>query len=396
MNVTQILKALGILAIIGSGISFLLEGWGNLTGILKFAVYFLFITVLYASSEFSSLSSFKNIFASLFLGLAPTIYAQLGSFILDQSEKIPAHAMSFSPLRLEEGSPVILITVTSILLLVPMTVRAVKILQSSLVLADVSYLVVSGLVFLLPMRSSGYHAIVVLVLISLFYLLNRKVTLLQLSEKGMMVRLSGLLFFIGRASLYETTEVFYSAICFVFSLLLLKFTSDRDKDYSKIFYITGYVFLVAAVRFLLSGFDIKDLNLNYLLTIGSIIFMIVSVRTAPGIGIGFASFLAWWELIMAFILPSRDFIPGLPSLLIPLILILVSLREKLKVGFLNGAGLFTLTLIWHLIALIRFPETNIWIFLALCGLILLGLGTLIEKYKTAIGASFDKIMEDLK
>lgn len=398
MNTISLLRILGILAIVGSGISFLFEGWSNLTDLGKYLLFFAFVSIIFLFSETTRKKDFSLILSSLFIILIPAIFAQLGSFGLDQMHQISERVTTFLPLQTRDAAPVLLTTVTSVLLLIPMIFRSLIRLGSSHRMVDLTYFILSGSLFLIPNRGSLFHALILLGLFLSMAGIHRWVRMDSLAtEYGFALRSAVIFVFLGRACLYEVDDVLIAFVYFLLALIFLTLLPESLKrlKLDKLAIGVGFVFMIFASKKILLSMNVNDATLSFIFTANLLIFTIMLLKDTVRVGIGFVAFLCWWKMITSFLIGDETFIPGILSFIVPICLLVLSIYLKKRAGVLNGAGLVGVLILFHLIRIISFPETNVWIILGAIGLSLFALDLFFERYGAVVGAKYKNLMNDL-
>ncbi len=398
MNTISLLRILGILAILGAGISFLFEGWSNLTDLGKYLLFFAFISSIFLFSETTRKKDFSLILTSLFIVLTPAIFAQLGSFGFDQMHRVSEKVTTFLPMHTFNATPVLLTTVTSVLLLIPMTFRSLVRLGSSRPLVDVTYFMLSGSLFLIPDRGSLFHALILLGLVLSMAGIHRYVRMESLApDYGTALRSAVIFIFLGRACLYEVDDVLIALIYFLLALIFLKLLPEILKrwELEKLAMGMGFLFMLLASKRFMVSLNINDATLSFIFTATLLIFTIMFFKETVRIGIGFIAFLCWWKITTSFLTEDETFIPGMLSFIVPICLLTLSIYLKKRAGVLNGAGLVGVLILFHLIRIINFPETNVWMIFGAIGLSLFALDLFFERYGALVGAKYKNLMNDL-
>lgn len=399
MKTTHILRTLGALAILGAGVSFLFEGWANLTGISKYVLFFSFVSALYVGSLITKAESISRTLSGLFITLSAALFAQLGSFILDQSDRIPDEALIYSPVKLQHGSPITLLSVTSILLLIPMLRSAFKKLNEGHATSDTIFYVASGLIMLIPFRDSWFSLSGSATLLFLLFLdIQWKKEVWRYFQYSHLVKLTFILFFLGRSSLYEVDLVFGGYLIGLLSLFFLIVLPAllSDKDSRLVSSFVAYLLMMISTRMILSGLELNDSIFVFLAMASVLTVSIILSRESAEIGLGFLAFLVWFNIVLSFLGFNVGYIPSFASFIVPICILTLSLSLKKKSGFFSGSSLLIATIMIHLLKIIKIPETNIWMLLGAAGLILFALGGLIDRYKDVVGAKYKNLMNELE
>ena len=395
MNITKIIQTAGVLAIAGAAVSFLMEGWNQFSGPDKFMIFSGFIGLLYLFGELfrKSAPGLATIFQALCLALLPSMAAQLGSMIFEEVSSGQA-TMSL----LLRDSPVRNYCLLSLLMILAMTWRTVSLLQFTRPLIDISSLMVASFLFMVPDRSSDFHAIgsLVIALTSGLTIWLSKSPQLAVPY-SLPVRLSALIFFIGRACLYHIDSsllcVFYlilSLICFIYPE---KMSDDKKiKDVGAFF---GLVFLALSSNSFTHALNFES-PYSYMLSQILLLAAALILPSARRLGYYGAILSASIFFLVLLFGSTVSLENGVMSLIFPTVIILGAYFQKVLPAFMGGSLLLLSTLCWYFYRMIKMPVMNMWMVLGLVGIVLLVSSSLVGKTDGPLRVWWRNIMKEFE
>lgn len=396
MNTSAIIRILGFIATLGAAVSYLFEGWNNFNDLSKYLLYLAFLGSIYLLSELKSFKDVSRLFLFLFIALVPSVFAQLGSFILDQQHQIPKQVLEFSPLRVGNLSHLRMVVVLTFLALCPLLMRVLKRFEAGSPVIGLAVTILSGLIFLVPLRTPEFHVLGGMG-IGLLWLLNHNIQ--KFKPHGLILSaamISPLIVFTGRACLYETNTLFYSYLFLFLAAIFILVIPDhvREKNDAAGFVFIGNFFVIFGSVGLAAYLSLTSIQ-SYILSSALITVFMLLNQTHKNISLGFFVFMGWYRLMIESF-GDVSIATRLTSTLISILALGLSYKLRHKASFQASALLILLLIFKNVFEVIEFPQTNIWIILAATSVCLFVLSFLIDKFKQPVGAKIKEIMNELE
>jgi len=393
MKTSYILRTLGVGLILVAGVSFLFEGWHDMNGLTKYLGFFAFLTTFFFFSEYfdRSKDSQSTLFSGVFLVLSPVIPLQLASFIYDQYSALPSSLPFFAPLKLPEGSPLSVITISSFLLLIPMLWRRLITLGSKQSFVDVMYFSLLFLAFLIPERGGTFHSLVVLVGGGLL-ILSRQFSFFEKAPfYDLALRISPIFLILGRGLLYGSHIYLLSVIFFMVSLLFFFVIPALVDEGKGALYFAANFFLVLATR---NVFDHADHTLAF--TLISILVFVQLIPDSRRTGLWTIGFLVWFKFISMVVINNNLTIPSFAWMLgAAFLYLIVSFVHKVKLSFMSSLILTVLATVWSLVKVVEFPVSNIWFGFGLAGITILLISVVLDKNEGRLISKWKELLKHL-
>jgi hypothetical protein len=393
MKITKMLRTLGVALILVAGISFLFEGWHDMNGLSKYIGFFGFLLTFFGLSEYfeKRQNSQGPLFSGVFLVLAPVIPLQLASFIYDQYSVLPASLPFFAPLKLPEGSPLSVITISSFLVLIPMLWRKIISLGAKLSLVDLTYFATIFLAILIPERGGTFHSIIILSGGALLLLSTRFSRFEKAGDYDLALRLSPLLLILGRGLLYGSHVYLFSVIYLIISMFFYFVVPALVNEGKNLLYFVASIFLVLATR---NVFD--DSNYTLVFTMLSILVFMQLIPLSKKVGIWTIGFLVWFKFSSVVVMNNELTIEGFAWILgLSLFYLAISFFQKIRLSFLSSLAMTILVTFWSLIKMIDFPLSNVWFGFGAAGLIILLISVILDKNEGKIFEKWKELLKDL-
>lgn len=383
MNYIMILRGLGVLSICTAAVSFLLEGWSTFNGLERYLAFAGFFACIFSMGEFfkRTSSTVAEIFSSLTLAMSGAMAAQLGSFVYDKFSTVSVVSDIF-PSPLPEGAPLELICVISFLLLVSMIWRSLRMLGASRPLLDLIYFVGAAALFIIPIRTSLFHAQALMTLFLSFLVMDRVKAQYSINSMVMnAVKFSPFLLLAGRACFYEQETSLYVLFDLVAILTCSSFLIPRitNKDGRQALFIISYILLFVLVGHLS---EYKFWTEFYMtLTVASVGVALFALRykEAAKLGLFLINLCAWLNLILMVVASRFDFTFVALNLAFPVVIAILSCLVRFGFSFASALALFACTLSYLFHTFVKLPVVNLWMVFGLVGIVLLVASSLIEK-----------------
>ncbi|HEX4924101.1 MAG TPA: hypothetical protein VFV50_08445 [Bdellovibrionales bacterium] len=379
----RILRWVGAVALLASGVSFMLEGWTHLNSVEKYSAFFGFSLAVAGIGWSCRRFLGDETGAKMLLGIAGAAatvnFVQLGAFFYASISGAPVALPEFLQLQAPEWKSLILLTVVTIAGSVPILWSAFRALEPAAradTLAATSLLLNSA--FLLPTRESDHMAALVL-----GGALLTSHAFKRVSGTGLMTKLLALVpiaVLAGRSLFYPVDHLFYACISFI--AFALMFTLPRrletDRSLKALFETSSCVPLIAGWI---------NVNLAYTWIGGLETFLLISASLLA------LSFFVTYEGHLyrsaASVLGALAFVPEFVSgfelrtivlsLLVPAGFAVLGYARRERCPFVAGVSAGSLLLLHHLWNAVRLHELNLWFILGVIGVIIVIVATIIEK-----------------
>ncbi|MDA8793182.1 hypothetical protein N9N67_08045 [Bacteriovoracaceae bacterium] len=226
---TQILRGVGVFAILIAAIQFLLSGRMDLNSLSSHYI-FLGINLLFNVLGIYSYKYWRELkttrtFVSLSLLMVPVHMAQLGAFYLYQFNPQNSTIPNLLKLSLPDGSGLIVVSIVTFAVVISATILGFRILNREHAKSLIFSYLLGSFMFLLPFRTESFMGFGIGLLI-----LESLITAVKLNtRKTPETRLSQLIVFIpslilfARSFFYPIEVTFYIAIMFLLAIALYRY-----------------------------------------------------------------------------------------------------------------------------------------------------------------------------
>ncbi|MEQ1875421.1 MAG: hypothetical protein ABL958_02165 [Bdellovibrionia bacterium] len=389
-NLPQVLRWLGVVAILGAGVSFMLEGWSTLNSVEKYSAFLGFSLVLslcgWAARKYFNDETGAKTFFGTAAAAATVNFVQLGAFmyssVIGEAVNLPEIFQLQAP---EEKTLIGLITVT-LAVSVPMIwtgFRAMVPKPSSEMLAGLFFLL--NTMFLIPSREPAHMAWVILIAFALMAYVFRKLPILE----GWPAALATVPFFVlvGRSLFHPADSVLYASLSFVSSILIFWIGGVASKNREASAFVQGISIVPMFFGWAYTADAYRALGARDTVLLVSTTLTVMSFMSAGGGGFyrGFASILGVLAFAPAFFYSGFNVQAIVLSLAVSIIAIVLGYAKKEKIPFFTGLVAFAWFMVHHLWHAVRLQHLNLWFILGLIGVIILTGATVLEKkYKNLV------------
>ena len=401
MNYLKLTRGLGAILICIAAISFLLEGWTTMNGLERYLRFSGFYAAVFVIGEYFKRSSenLSRIFSSLTVVLGSAIAAQLGSFILDKY-KTNQVSSNFFPISLPEGAPLEIIIVLSLLILVSMIWRSLRTLESSQPRIEICYFVLTILSFLVPARSSNFHAQILVAMFILFVLVEKKEISNSLkSSLSSLIRFSPIVVLFGRSLLYQKDISYDLGLHLILAYGCFGYLTQKanDSDQRTAIYLIGYLSIILVAHDLREIFSFS----NYLLTLIAIEILIGTIvwkiPESSKLGLFLMNLFAWFSFIWMLGSANDDQLFRIcTNLSFPLIIIFLSFISRFGFSFASSSTLLIVNIFYVCAKFVRLPIINLWMVLGILGVTLLVGSSFIENPHQRIALWWDQLKKNFE